>query len=54
MSTSSSNCLYANTFTTQIQIMLDTLDFNAGLEDGIFGKKTKTDLENFYKKIKDL
>ena len=45
MLTSSSNCLYANTFTTQIQIMLNTLDFNAGPEDGIFGEKTKTALE---------
>ena len=54
MLTSSSNCLYANTFTTQIQIMLNTLDFNAGPEDGIFGEKTKTALENFYKKNKKI
>ena len=54
MLTSSSNCLYANTFTTQIQIMLNTLDFNAGPEDGIFGEKTKTALEKFYKKNKKI
>jgi len=50
MIASSIICPQANTLTTQIQIMLNELNFNAGPEDGIYGKKTKSALENFYKK----
>ena len=32
--------LHANNLTTQIQIMLNELNFNAGSPDGIYGKKT--------------
>ena len=53
MIVSSNTYLQANTLTTKIQIMLNELNFNAGPEDGIYGKKTKTALENFYQKNKN-
>ena len=53
MIASSNTYLQANTLTTQIQIMLNELNFNAGPEDGIYGNKTKTALENFYQKNKN-
>ena len=46
----SNTYLHANTLTTQIQIMLNELNFNAGPEDGIYGKKTQAALEDFYRK----
>ena len=52
MIASSNTYLQANTLTTQIQIMLNELNFNAGPEDGIYGNKTKTALESFYQKNK--
>ena len=48
--TSSITYPQANTLTTQIQIMLNELNFNAGPEDGIYGKQTKAALVNFYRK----
>ena len=53
MIASSNTYLQANTLTAKIQIMLNELNFNAGPEDGIYGKKTKTALENFYQKNKN-
>ena len=53
MIASSNTYLHANTLTTKIQIMLNELNFNAGPEDGIYGKKTKTALENFYRLSKN-
>ena len=53
MIASSNTYLQANTLTTQIQIMLNELNFNAGPEDGIYGNKTKSALENFYQKNKN-
>ena len=53
MIASSNTYLQANTLTTQIQIMLNELNFNAGPEDGIYGNKTKTALESFYQKNKN-
>mgnify|MGYP006451278231 FL=1 len=50
MITSSITYPQANTLTTQIQIMLNELNFNAGPEDGIYGKQTKAALVNFYRK----
>jgi len=42
MIASSNTYLQANTLTTQIQIMLNELNFNAGPEDGIYGNKTNS------------
>jgi peptidoglycan hydrolase-like protein with peptidoglycan-binding domain len=42
--------LHANNLTTQIQIMLNELNFNAGSPDGIYGKKTNSALNSFYRK----
>ncbi|MDB0000701.1 DUF1800 family protein [Amylibacter sp.] len=50
MIASSNTYLQANTLTTQIQIMLNELNFNAGPEDGIYGNKTKTAIKRFYQK----
>jgi uncharacterized protein (DUF1800 family) len=46
----STTYLHANNLTTQIQIMLNELNFNAGSPDGIYGKKTKAALNSFYRK----
>ena len=46
----STTYLHANNLTTQIQIMLNELNFNAGSPDGIYGKRTKSALNSFYRK----
>jgi peptidoglycan hydrolase-like protein with peptidoglycan-binding domain len=47
----STTYLHANNLTTQIQIMLNELNFNAGSPDGIYGKKNKGCSKQFLQEI---